>query len=206
MDAVAELLTLPLEHVALPRVWQDSVFRTNIRAAEAMQYGSLVRLRPWWGTDPRRAQAGLEIVAQGETGEFNLARGTATLRTAIPLGSAFRVGAEAGVGTSVGDITPQRMFYLGGPHTLRGYDASTVAGTSMVRGRLEIARTYSFGSLALFGDWGWAGDRENIVSANQRIAAGAGASLLDGLLRVDLARALRAPHGWRFDMYLDAIL
>jgi hypothetical protein len=193
-------------HVALPRMWEDSVFRTNIRAAEAMQYGTLIRLRPWWGTDPRRAQAGVEIMAQAETGEYDLARGAITLRGALPLGARYRLGAEAGAGTSTGDVTPQRLFFLGGAQTLRGYDASTVAGTSMARARLELARTASFGALSLFGDWGWAGDRGDIVSANQRLAFGVGASLLDGLLRVDLARAVRAPRGWRVDMHLDAIL
>jgi hypothetical protein len=193
-------------HVAMPRIWDDSVFRSNITAAEAMQYGLQLNWRPWWGTDPRRAQFGVEVFAQGETGEYDLARGMLTLRTAVPLTSRMRIGAEASAGTSTGDITPQRLFFLGGARTLRGYDASTVAGTSMARGRLELARTASFGSLAVFGDWGWAGDRDDIVNANQRLSVGIGASLLDGLLRVDLARGLRAPRGWRLDMHLDALL
>jgi hypothetical protein len=193
-------------HIALPRAWQDSVFRSNIVAAEAMQYGALLQLRPWWGTDPMRAQFGIEIMLQGETGEYDLARGSATLRTALPVGSRVRIGVEAGVGTSEGDVTPQRLFFLGGAQTLRGYDASTVAGTSMARARVEIARTASFGALALFSDWGWAGDRNDIVNANQRLAVGVGASLLDGLLRIDLAHGLRAPRGWRLDLHLDSLL
>jgi hypothetical protein len=34
----------------------------------------------------------------------------------------------------------------------------------------------------------------------QRWAVGAGASLLDGLVRIDLSRGLRAPREWRLDM------
>jgi hypothetical protein len=33
-----------------------------------------------------------------------------------------------------------------------------------------------------------------------------GASLIDGLVRMDLSRALRAPTGWRFDLYFDGRL
>jgi hypothetical protein len=193
-------------HFALPRLWTDSVFRTNIVAAEAMQYGGLIRLRPWWGTDPLRPQGGIELMLQAETGEFDLARGSITLRGAAQLARRLRVGAEIGAGSSVGDVTPQRLFYLGGARTLRGYEPSTVAGTSMARARIDLARTTSFGALAVFSDWGWAGDREEIRSANRRWAVGAGASLLDGLLRLDLAHGLRRPRGWRLDLYRDAVL
>jgi hypothetical protein len=30
--------------------------------------------------------------------------------------------------------------------------------------------------------------------------------VLDGLLRMDLARALRAPTGWRLELYMDGAL
>jgi hypothetical protein len=38
------------------------------------------------------------------------------------------------------------------------------------------------------------------------MSAGVGASFLDGLFRLDLARALRAPRGWRVDFYMDGAL
>jgi hypothetical protein len=193
-------------HVALPRLWTDSVFRPNVTAAEAMQFGGILQLRPWWGTDPIRPQGGMELLVQGETGDYDLARASLTLRGAAQLARGVRIGVEAAAGSSVGDVTPQRMFYLGGASTLRGYDASTVAGNSMARGRLELARTTSFGALAVFSDWGWAGDREDIRMADQRWAIGAGASLLDGLIRLDLAHGLRSPRGWRLDLHLDSVL
>jgi outer membrane protein assembly factor BamA len=128
------------------------------------------------------------------------------LRAAAQLTRAIRIGAEAGAGSSTGDVTPQRTFYLGGASTLRGYEPGTVTGTSMARGRLELARTVSFGGVALFSDWGWAGDREDIRSEDQRWAVGVGASLLDGLVRIDLAHGLRSPRGWRLDLHLDSVL
>ncbi|MGH7448298.1 MAG: hypothetical protein ACRELT_12095, partial [Longimicrobiales bacterium] len=193
-------------HVAMPRLWHDSVFRSNITAAEAMQYGGLLRLSPWWGTDPVRPQFGIDLMVQGEAGDYDLARAIVTLRGAAQLARGVRIGAELGAGSSVGAVTPQRIFYLGGAHTLRGYEPGTVSGTSMARARLELARTTSFGALAVFSDWGWAGDREEIRSANQRWAAGVGTSLLDGLVRLDLAHGLRSPRGWRLDLHLDSVL
>jgi hypothetical protein len=193
-------------HVAIPRMWRDSVFRPNIRADEAWQYGAMVLARPWWGADPHRAQFGVDAMLQAESGDFELARGSLTLRGAVPLGTRTRIGAEAGAGTAVGDVPVQRYFFLGGASTLRGYEASTVAGTSMARSRLEIARTTPFANLAIFSDWGWAGDRDSINRENYRWSLGAGASLLDGVIRLDLARGMRAPRGWRLDLYLDALL
>jgi hypothetical protein len=193
-------------HVALPRLWSDSVFRPNITAAEAMQYGGMLRLRPWWGTDPIQPQFGIDMMMQGETGDYDLARASIALRAAAQLARGFRIGAEAAAGSSIGDVTPQRMFYLGGAQTLRGYEPGTVSGTSMARGRLELARTTSFGAVAVFSDWGWAGDREDIRNANQRWAVGVGTSLLDGLVRIDLAHGLRRPRGWRLDLHLDSVL
>lgn len=37
------------------------------------------------------------------------------------------------------------------------------------------------------------------------IAAGVGASFVDGLIRVDLARAIQPVERWRLELYLDAI-
>ncbi|MGH7574432.1 MAG: hypothetical protein ACREM1_04780 [Longimicrobiales bacterium] len=89
---------------------------------------------------------------------------------------------------------------------LRGYGGSAAVGTSLVRARAELARTYSFGSLTIFADAGWAGDRSAFDAEDALVSAGVGTSLLDGLLRVDLARALRSPTGCRLEFYLDALL
>jgi hypothetical protein len=35
---------------------------------------------------------------------------------------------------------------------------------------------------------------------------GIGASIMDGLLRIDLSRSLVGPRGWRLDFYTDGIL
>jgi hypothetical protein len=193
-------------HASLPRLWSDSVFRPNIVADAATQYGALAWARPWWGTDPYRAQLGLDLLLQAEAGDYEHLRGQVTLRTAVPLGPRSRLGAEAAVGSAIGDVPRQRQFFLGGTRSVRGYPASTVSGTSMARGRLELARTTPYANLAVFSDWGWAGERTEIQSGDQRWSVGLGSSLLDGLVRLDIARGLIRPRGWRVDLYLDALL
>jgi hypothetical protein len=37
------------------------------------------------------------------------------------------------------------------------------------------------------------------------MSAGVGASLLDGIFRLDLARALREPKGWRLHLYMGGV-
>jgi hypothetical protein len=193
-------------HIALPRAWQDSVFRSNMVADDATQYGALLHVRPWWGADPRAPQFGIDLMLQGEAGDFEHARGRLTLRGAAPLGARMRIGAEAAVGTSEGTVPVQRHFFLGGASTLRGYEPSAVSGTSMARARLELARTVRAANLAVFSDVGWAGDRDDIRHDRRRWSVGAGASLLDGLVRIDIARGIDAPRGWRLDLHLDAVL
>ncbi|MEX1182843.1 MAG: BamA/TamA family outer membrane protein [Gemmatimonadota bacterium] len=192
--------------VAVPRLWDDAVFRPNIVADRALQYGAALRFRPWWGTEYAAPQFGIDALLQPEAGDYEHARASITLRAAAPLFRGVRIGLEAAAGSSVGDVPVQRLFYLGGASTLRGYEPSTVSGTSMARGRLELARAYPFANLALFSDWGWAGDRDDIRNANQRLAVGIGASLLDGLIRIDLAHGLREPRGWRVDLHMDSLL
>lgn len=192
--------------LALPRLWTDSVFRANIEADPASQLGARVVARPWWGTDPYRAQVGLDMMLQAETGDFSHARGQLTLRSALPLGAGLRIGAEAAVGASHGSVPVQRHFFLGGPSTLRGYPASVASGTSMARARFEVARARPAANLILFTDWGWAGERTHIRGEDQRWSVGAGSSLLDGLIRLDLSHGLNQPRGWRLDLYLDALL
>jgi hypothetical protein len=83
-------------------------------------------------------------------------------------------------------------------------------GDTYLRARLEIARYFSVVGVSVFGDAGWAGPRDGFSLRNATdhalLSAGAGLTVMDGLLRLDLARALRPPLGWRLALYLDAAL
>ena len=101
----------------------------------------------------------------------------------------------------------QRHWFMGGPTTLRGYEAGVRSGSSFGRARLEVARVFDqVGTVSLFGDAAWAGHREDFVEDDILYAIGVGGSLLDGLIRMDFSQGLTGPSRFRVDLYLDAIL
>jgi hemolysin activation/secretion protein len=107
-------------------------------------------------------------------------------------------------GTSVGDLVPQRLWYLGGGPTLRGYRAGELAGNAFWFGRAELVRGSSLVRPAVFFDVGWSGDRESWEQANGvRRGAGIGVAALDGLARLDVARGLSSDGRWRADLYFE---
>ena len=99
----------------------------------------------------------------------------------------------------------QRSWFLGGAGSLRGYPAAVLSGLSFARGRVELSRTFEAGSAIIFGDAGWAGDRDDIDSEDVLYGIGLGGSILDGLIRLDLSHGLKGPQRrFRVDLYLDA--
>jgi hypothetical protein len=69
-----------------------------------------------------------------------------------------------------------------------------------------VGRAAPGARIVVFSDAGWAGTRDDVDLDPPLLSAGVGASFLDGLVRVDLARALREPTGWRVDLYLDGLM
>lgn len=172
------------------------LFLPNIAAATANQLGAAVTLR------------GLKSELEGDAsvGTLRFARVALTSRLTVRLPVGLLGGAEAAAGTSAGSVPVQSLWYLGGPATLRGYDGLALAGETFWRGRVELAHGLPFPRVALFSDVGWAGARAEYFRGRPLMSVGVGASVFDGLLRADLAHALRSPTGWRFDVYMDAIL
>lgn len=171
-------------------------FLPNIAAATADQLGAAVILRGF----------NSELDGDASVGTLRFARVALTSRLTARLPAGLLGGVEAAAGTSAGQLPVQSLWYLGGPATLRGYDGLAAAGEAFWRGRVELANALPFPRLALFSDVGWAGARAEHFRGRPLMSVGVGASVFDGLLRADLARALRSPTGWRFDVYVDAIL
>ncbi len=216
---------------ALFRVFDgDWDFRPNVAADEADEVGTEVRISPWWGHDPMRAQFGLEFHGRGAAwrsvggvgGDGAGARGngagarseyvqaSATGRAIIPLKGegwdGWRLGLEAGAGNTWGDAPLQRSWFLGAASTLRGYPASVVSGPSFLRGRVEVNRIFHGVGAGLFTDAGWAGQASDFAAGDLLYGIGIGGSLLDGLMRLDLSHGLNGPHrGFRVELHLDAI-
>lgn len=192
---------------SLPHLFDRGLdFRPNLQADAAELAGAELALRKWWGSDPRQWQAGVELNLEGADGDYRFARAALTARTAFPIADRWRGALEAAGGSSEGEVPAQKQFFLGGAHTLRGYGGAAAVGTSFLRTRTELAYTMSSAGLSLFSDAGWAGARNTFDADNAHVSAGVGATILDGLIRIDLARALRHTPGWRLELYLDALL
>jgi len=192
---------------ALFHAFSDTwTFRPNIVADEGWEYGGALELSPYWGTDPNLAQGGFDITVQGGIGDFEYARASLVGRTVIPLWAQLRIALEAGAGTSWGSPSAQRLWYVGGPSTLRGYSPRSLGGTRFGRARAELARGLPIGRISLFSDYAWAGDRDDVRLDDGLYSVGAGISILDGLIRMDAAWGLRSPRDFRMEFYLDQIL
>jgi hemolysin activation/secretion protein len=185
---------------------EERPFRPALPAGEATEVAATLGIEPWWGTDPSGAQGGLEVLAQGAEGDFRWFRARGAARLAVPLFQGARAGLEVEGGRVWGEAPLQRHWFLGGTRTLRGYPAASGSGTSHLRGRAELARDFGAARWSVFSDWGWAGEARSFDEDRALLSAGVGLSVLDGLFRFDVARALRAPTGWRVELYLDALL
>ncbi|MEM7415578.1 MAG: hypothetical protein AAF389_08805 [Gemmatimonadota bacterium] len=190
------------------KFWQDGWdFRPNLMADRGWEYGAKLDVNPWWGTDPLLAQGGFDLMLQGGTGDTDYARASLVGRAIFPLPSQLRVALEVGGGSSWGSPSVQRMWYVGGPRTLRGYDPTIGGGgADYARGRIELARQNSFGAVSIFSDFGWTGDFDSFAWDDGFQSVGIGTSLLDGIIRIDGAYGFVSPRGFRLDFYLDGIL
>jgi hypothetical protein len=189
---------------SIPHAFDGSqVFRPNIDAAPADQYGMVLTLR---GVHAFNAASvlGADVALEAAGGDYIVARGKAAVRATVPIGGPI-LAFEAGAGTTAGDLPVQSLWFLGGPATLRGYDGGVMRGEAFWRARIELGTAWPAARVTVFNDWGWAGPRADFATGRPLTAVGIGGSLLDGLIRADLARGLRDPTGWRFDLYLDGV-
>jgi hypothetical protein len=57
----------------------------------------------------------------------------------------------------------------------------------------------------VFGDLGWAGSRRNFSHPGRPLSgAGVGASFMDGLIRIDLAKGIYPEKSVRANLYVEA--
>ena len=156
----------------------------------ATRTGASVRLTPWWGgLSARSVGGGGEVAVRGSVGGNPIVKASATGALTVPLGVGWSIGLEAGGGRIWGDPADHDLWLLGGNGDyLRGYSDDVVAGRSFWRARAELQRSLRFFGLSLFGDWASA-------SGATLYSAGVGVSLVDGFIRIDLARGLSSLDG-----------
>jgi hypothetical protein len=184
---------------------ESYVFNGNIDAPTAVQSGVDITLRRDWGLNPARLRGGIEVSTKAEGGSFDFARPMATLRLSSPMPFRLVAAVEGAAGTSTGDVPAQSHWYLGGTSTLRGYQIGARSGNAFWRGRGELATSLPIARLALFSDFGWAGDRSDFQASRPLVSAGAGVSFLDGLVRLDIAHALRDSNDTRVYLYMGGV-
>jgi hemolysin activation/secretion protein len=108
-------------------------------------------------------------------------------------------------GSSAGALPAQRHFFLGGLQTVRGQTAGTGFGESFWMSRLELGTNRTGVRPVVFGDLGWAGPRDGWSEIGRPLSGvGVGASFLDGMIRLDLARGIHPRWQTRLDLYLEA--
>jgi hypothetical protein len=182
----------------------DDRFIENLVADRGTYVGAALRWQRSFGLAPRgwRLDSDLRLEGAGGDGEY----GRGALDLAVSHGLPFDlIGSLSGAaGSSVGDVPPQRLWYLGGLQTVRGQTAATVAGDAFWMVRSEIARGTAFRT-SLFADLGWAGARDAIAETGRPLSGvGVGFGALDGLIRLDVARGLYPREQWRVDLSLGA--
>jgi len=184
---------------------QDSRVLPNVASDKAVQYGAAVRLQKGWGLDPRGFRVNTDLRAEGAAGDFEYGRGLVDLTVShgLPYGAEMAVTASAG--GIAGTAPTQRAFQLGGLHTVRGIRPGTMSGSAFWMGRGEFALSRRVVKPVIFGDVGWAGARQNFSSPGRLMSGvGVGASVMDGMIRLDVARGLWPQKAVRVDLSVEA--
>lgn len=203
--------------VSLPNLFGDASFPDNIVAGRGDLVGISGRVRVFTSVDPGVPVLSGAVWGEAATGDFDhFGRAAVSAALQLPLGS-WGVALEGAAGRVFGEPPLQRHFHLGGSYTLRAFDPGAVAGTSFWLGRIEAGRgfrigdpAYNVGGSALrvtaFWDAGWAGPRDAFGTRGWRSSVGAGFSIMEGLFRIDIARAVRGGDAWRLHLYTDGLM
>jgi hypothetical protein len=183
----------------------DSRFLPNPAARRAAEYGGSVRLRSSAGIDPDGWRLLSDIRLEGAGGDFSYGRAFADATVSHDIGDAIAAAVTASGGYTAGTLPAQRQFYLGGLQTIRGENALTAFGDAFWMTRAEIGGRSTSIRPTLFTDLGWAGNRQDFARPGRLMSGvGTGASFIDGLFRVDLARGLYPARQWRLDFSWEA--
>lgn len=213
----------PRTDASLPDLFGDDRLEGELGAERGTVAGLAGRLRLQGGVDPSSPVLAGELRAEAADGDFDYGRLSASGMVATAPDRPWAAGAELRVGTTTGRPPAQRGFFLGGPYTLRGFPPGSLRGRSVWTVRLEVGRSLLPGGPeagralraagapgsgggrllrgVLFADLGWAGDRSDFGRPGPAASVGAGLSVLDGLFRVDVARAVEDGEGWRVHLY-----
>lgn len=176
----------------------------NIATPSGTITGMAFRARPTWGLDPDGFQLATDMRGEGAGGTYNYVRGATDITLSHPIAPFLEGAITASGGTSAGEVPPQREWYLGGLRTIRGLAPGTESGDAYWMTHLEITTRSMFVRPIVFYDLGWAGDRNNWTHEGRLLnGVGIGASMMDGLFRVDVGKGIWPTHSVRVNAYLQ---
>jgi hypothetical protein len=190
---------------SLAKAINDIRFIENIVATRGTVGGIAARLSGSRGVDPHSFRLTGDLRAEAAAGTFDYVRGAAEATITRGLGRRLDGALTLGAGTSGGAVPPQRLWYLGGAHSIRGQRIGSAAGDAFWMARAELGTSLVAARPVLFYDLGWAGPRADWQHPGTPLSgAGVGVSFMDGLLRFDLSKGIRPSRGVRADMYVEA--
>ena len=182
----------------------DDRFLGNVVATPGWYYGSTLKWTGSRGLDPRGWRGSIDARAEVATGVTDYQRLVVETIVSRGLGP-IAVSLTNAAGTSVGELPAQRQFFLGGLQSVRGQTAGTGVGESFWMSRSEVGGNVAGARPVVFADLGWAGPRDRWNAIGRPMSGvGVGASFLDGLVRIDLARGIHPRWQTRLDLYLEA--
>lgn len=190
---------------SLARASSSKKFRPNIVATKGNIVGLGAVKHISRGLDPRGLRIFGDISAEAAAGTFDYARAFFDLTFSHGLTKLMDGALTLGAGTSGGAVPPQRLWYLGGTQTVRGQQPGAATGNSFWMSRVELGRSVVGFRPIVFGDIGWAGPRDGWKNPGRPLSgAGAGISIMDGLMRFDVARGIYPETKIRTSFYLEA--
>jgi hypothetical protein len=191
---------------SLARVVHGSAFEPNFVAQRGIFVGARTRYTGTIGLDPQSFRLFTDFRLEGahaDTGTYG--RAALDLTASHGIGDAGAAALTVAAGTSVGILPAQRFWYLGGSQTVRGQRPGREAGDAFWLARAELAHGVGVIRPVVFADFGWAGDRNNWSKIGLPMSGvGAGTSIMDGLIRFDVARGINPEREWRVDTYIEA--
>ena len=180
-------------------------FDPNIVAERGNIGGIGASLTRTTGEDPRGWRLISDSRLEAAAGSFDYARALFDLTLSHPITSAATASLTGVAGAASGRPPIQKLFFVGGPQTVRGIDPGSAIGNAFWLGRGELGYGARIARPVIFGDLGWAGSRDDWQHPGTPLAgAGVGASFLDGLARLDVAKGIRPSGGVRVYLYVDA--
>jgi hypothetical protein len=187
----------------------STTFEPNIEATRGTFVGTAVRLTHSYGLDPARLRVLSDLRLEAASSDEMYGRAALDLTLSHGLGriagAPLAGSLTLGGGSTGGEVPTQRLWYLGGTHTVRGQRAGAAVGDAYWLTRAELGLGIPAARPVLFADWGWAGDRDAWREVGRPLSGvGVGGSFVDGMIRLDVARGLYPEKRWAVNLYVEA--